>query len=291
VLKLAVNVLYGAIASRFFPISNTVVANNITARSPARCLDAGEGPPAAPDDHRRWLLHPGRRPLHQGQETRAGDAVFLEDWRYLAPLAGWTGTFPDRATMDAMATEHVRAFWAPYGLERLFQIEHKTQAKENPNIRIAVAAWWNKGDYAFLFPDGEIRPAVRGKPKKPKPGEKPPPQMVLLNAILAGGDEFPTDLEYRRKGILKIGRFRQVQSSGGYEHLKGLRPGENFEDPPTVARFNNTHMPMDTLADYKRRQDRNRRRVARGQPARWFERFGPLGIRQVHRAMRRDALK
>jgi hypothetical protein len=60
----------------------------------------------------------------------------------------------------------------------------------------------------------------------PRPGEKLPPQMVLLNAILAGGDEFPTDLEYRRKGNLKIGRFRQVQTGGGYEHLKGLRPGD-----------------------------------------------------------------
>jgi hypothetical protein len=115
--------------------------------------------------------------------------------------------------------------------------------------------------------------------------------MVLLNAILAGEDEFPTDLEYRRRGLLKIGRFRQVQTGGGHEHLKGLRPGDHFEDPPTVARFNNTHMPMETLADYRRRQDRNRRRAARGRPARWFERYGPLGIRRVHRAMRRDALK
>jgi hypothetical protein len=71
--------------------------------------------------------------------------------------------------------------------------------------------------------------------------------------------------------------------------LQGLRPGDNLPETTYLARYNNAHMPVQTEGDYQKR--RNRKKVHRGKPVPWFEKYGPGGIRAVHRGMERGDLR
>lgn len=90
------------------------------------------------------------------------------------------------------------------------------------------------------------------------------------------------------RGILRLGKYQVVQACQGYEHLKALRPGDDYSEPRT-ARYNNTYFPLADEDDYRRRCDR--RKTHRGQVVEWFERFRALGIKTVHRKMGLDRLR
>src|SRR5205823_6636686 len=153
-LKLLVNTLYGVLASRFFPVGNSVLANTITARARvgvwmvAKALglrqtitDGGIYTPGAVCAFR------GKRP---GLDTlsRAWDWHAPRRGRCHAPLGGldWAGPWPALAEVDELAAGHVACFWAPYGLSLPFRLEHKTTFRSG--------AYWSKGDYALATPQG-----------------------------------------------------------------------------------------------------------------------------------------
>jgi hypothetical protein len=50
-----------------------------------------------------------------------------------------------------------------------------------------------------------------------------------------------------------------------------------------VARYNNTHFPLETLDDYLKRKVR--KKVNRGKPVEWFEKYRHHGISHVHACM------
>jgi hypothetical protein len=288
-LKLSVNMVYGVLAARYFPVGNTVVANNITARARlgvwmmAKALglrqtitDGGAYEPGA------VCFFGGRRP---GLDTlsRAWSWHALRRGRWHGPAGGrdWgtrSGDWPPADELNRLALGHVRAFWEPYGLEFAFAVEHKT-----PFLR---AAYWSKGDYAFQLADGTRKYAVRGKDKRAKAGQHP--MFELLDHVLDGADDFPKAMPYAHRSLLKVGKFLLVQASGGWEGLKHLRPGDDYEEQ-RLARFNNTHFPTADEAEYRRRRDR--RKVNRGRPVQWFEKWGPGGISCVHRRMNKDLLR
>jgi hypothetical protein len=291
-IKLAINTTYGILVSRHFNIGNTVVANNITARARvgvwmlAKALglrqtitDGGHYTPAAVPafaGKRAGLDTLGR--MWEWHDTRRG--------RRLAPLAGldWAGMWdrlPEGRELDRLALEHVAAFWRPYGLSFPFQVAHKTQ---NTFTR---GAYWSKGDYAFLT-DSAMVYAVRGKEKRPRPDMKSHPTFRLLDNVVAGRDDFPKELSYTHRSILKVAKFKVVQASSGYEELKRLRPGDDYAEE-RLARYNNTHFPFDTVADYLRRRDR--KKVHRGRPVEWFERYRNQGVAEVSRHMVADRLR
>jgi hypothetical protein len=180
-----------------------------------------------------------------------------------------------------MAMEHVCGFWEPYGLSCPFRLEHKM---ENTFTR---AAYWSKSDYALLTPKGFVY-AVRGKDKTKRDDQNPHPSFAMLKNIIEGRDEFPETLTYAKGGILKVGKYNVAQSSKGYEALKDLRPGDSLPIAFYDARYNNTHFPLRDEWDYRRR--RNRKKVSRGNPVQWFERYAP-SIKAVHRGMATNDLR
>lgn len=285
-LKLTVNMVYGVLSARYFAVGNTVVANNITARARlgvwmmAKALGLRQtitdGGCYRPEAVCRFDgKHPGLDTLSRPWEWHAPNRR-----RWLRPMGGrdWSGTWPGLHELDSLAAVHIREFWRPYSLEFPFRVEHKAV--------IDRGACWSKGDYAFRLPDGKVMYAVRGKDKGQKGGQHP--SFRLLDAILDGRDDFPTDLDYEHRGIMKLGKYQVVQSCRGYEHLKHLRPGDDYTEART-ARYNNTCFPLEDEKDYMRR--RGRRKTNRGRPVQWFEKYGPKGIAAVHRRMADDNLK
>jgi hypothetical protein len=286
VLKLMVNTLYGDFASRHFSIGNTVIANNITGRARlgvwmlAKALglrqsitDGGLYTPSAVP---HWKQH--RPGLHTLSRTANWNAP--RRGRTLAPLPGlgdWHPDSPIPEDADAAALAHVQRFWEPYGLGFPFQLAHK------PDNAFRRAAYWSKGDYALLRVDNSIEYKIRGKSRSRR-GSRPHPTFALLDAILAGRDDFPTDLAYTRSGILKVATYLLAQASDtGYARLKDLRPGDTIPETKYQARYNNVHGPLVNAADLRRRL--RRKKVYHGRPLPWFERYGPLGIAAVHAAM------
>lgn len=285
-LKLTVNMVYGAMAARFFAISNSVVANNITALARLGAWMMAKALALRQTITDGGAYTPGQVCFFVGK--RPGLDTLSRPWewhnpkcqRWLRPLAGrdWSTSWPDLAELDGLALDHVRQFWQPYGITFPFRAEHKTA--------ISKGAYWSKGDYGFLLPSGALVYAVRGKDKRQKTRQHP--TFELLDRILGGQDTFPGDLVYTHKSIMKIGKYQTVQSCRGYENLKGLRPGDDYLEE-RVARYNNTYFPLADEQDYLRR--RNRRKIHRGRPVQWFEKYGLRGIDHVHRQMVRNTLR
>ena len=299
ILKLFINTTYGVLASRHFSIGNTVLANNITARGRlgvwmlAKALGLRQtitdGGIYTPDQvpHYQAARRPGldvlSRPARWADSRRG---------RRLAPLAGfrWRGE-PGSATppdADELAMRHVRRFWEPYGLTFPFELAHKAEHT------FVAAAYLSKADNAMLTLTADGPKTVyklRGKNRASKHGDrKRHPTFDLLDAILRGSDEFPVDLTYELGGILRIPKYLQIQASaGGFVNLKGFRPGDSLPVAAHQARFNNVHTPTPDAATWRKR--RNRKKVHRGRPVAWFERYGPNGIVRVHRQMMADDLR
>jgi hypothetical protein len=318
--KLLVNTLFGDVCSRHFRVGNVVVANNITARARAGVWMLAKALGLRQSITDGGFYTPDRVCVWKGPRPGLHTLANMNDWqdrknqrRGFAPLGGvdwaalltagagplteaeqaayWKGRLPDP---DALALEHVRAFWAPYGLEFPFAlVEHKW---ENT---FTAAAWWNKGDYALrrAVPlkdeDGvvPVKYAVRGKDKPTKEGIKPHPTYALFDAILDGRDDFPRDLTYTKGGLVTINEYRQYQRQNRTAEWKALRPGDPKPMPVQTAVYNNKHMPAADLKAHRRRSKARNRRTKDGRPMPLFEKYGAAGIQLVHERMRRDDLR
>lgn len=240
------------------------------------------------------IYTPSAVPHYRGSKPGLDTLSRMSDWdnprrgRTLAPLPGldWTPGTPVPGGADRAALDHVRRFWDPYGLAFPFDLAHKA---ENAFHR---AAYWSKADYALQTdPAAEPVYKMRGKNTRGsrRDGSRPHPTFALLDAILSGRDEFPQDLAYRRGGILKVGMYRQIQSSeGGYADLKHLRPGDSQPEKEYEAFYNNTYFPLADERTYLKR--RNRKRKHRGERVEWFERYRADGVAAVHRKAAADRL-
>jgi hypothetical protein len=289
-LKLMVNTVYGVMASRYFPIGNTVVGNNITARARVGVWMLAKSLGLRQSITDGGIYTPGSVPMFGAKKP--GLSVFAHPWQWrddrrrrYTSMGGLDWTQPaewaERA-VDTLAMDHVRDFWIPYGLTFLFRVEHKL------DHTFSGAAYWNKGDYALATLTGREY-ALRGKDRAKRDAKKRHPTFLLLDNILDGSDIFPTDLNYTKGGILKVGKWLIAQQSNGYEQLKNLRPGANQPESEYTARYNNTHFPADDVRQHDRR--RNRKKVHRGKSVAWFERFAKRGIAGLHRAMARASLE
>jgi hypothetical protein len=285
VLKLMINIVYGTMASSFFPISNTIVANNITARA-----RLGVWMLAKSLGLRQTITDGGiysPRSVYYFEGKRPGLDTLSRSWEWHAPhrqrwnrpMTGWEAgiALPE---LDQLAMNHVRAFWSPYEIDFPFGIEHKTTMER--------AAYWSRGDYALLMADGSITYALRGKDKSKRCDAKPHPTFGLLKNILDHSNRFPDDLRYTKGAILKIGKYRAVQASNGYGDLKNLRPGDDYSSE-FVARYNNQFFPIGDEKDFLSRKQR--KRTVKGRDVEWFERHRDKGISAVHQAMSRNQMR
>lgn len=145
-LKLIINVFYGCTASPYFPMNNTVLANNITARARVEVWKLSKALNTVQSITDGGNYSP-ERVFKLNQNGRRPSLSVLSDLRKLeahrsisvVPLAGrdWGPVYdqyekdgdlsPFRA-LDGYAKDHVTAFWAPYGLTLQIGVEHKLEA-------------------------------------------------------------------------------------------------------------------------------------------------------------------
>ena len=91
-------------------------------------------------------------------------------------------------------------------------------------------------------------------------------------------------LKKERRRLRSIKQWVQNQRQDVAEVLKALRPGDSIPERTLVQRYNNIHFRLADSDDWKARHD-NRKKVVRGKPNRWFERYGAAGTKAVHKAM------
>ena len=140
-VKLFINTMYGCLASPYFPMGNTVLANNITSQARAGTWMMSKALGCVQSitdggmfDYKKVFTltesHEGRRPGFQVLANRER----MNSHRSLkrTPLTlkdVWTmmknRTKNDEKELDTLCTEHINKFWKNYGLELPFSIECK----------------------------------------------------------------------------------------------------------------------------------------------------------------------
>jgi hypothetical protein len=183
-LKLFINTLYGVIASPYFPIGNSVIANNITAKARvgawmmAKALDLfqtiTDGGTYTCDAVRyinskaSQFRRPGFNTLYDRDkwcDTRKGrgyksldikvdgvDPWTNPEWFNLDGNCNKVGD-----VLDIVAISHINDFWSSYNLELDFDIEHKGG---NTSTHLAT---YGKADYALkTIGSDSIKFKIRG---------------------------------------------------------------------------------------------------------------------------------
>ena len=301
VLKLFVNTSYGVIASPFFSVGNTVVANNITARARVGAWMLNKAL------HTRQSITDGGMyslttvPFINANDRKPGLDILSDNTRWfdlahaerrtIAPLGNdidWTAAVTSNDTevltqLDAIAGEHIAAFWGRYGLTLPFDIEHKM------DNCFTTAAYFSKAHYLLTTTGkgGDVYKIRGAREYTSDSGLRQHPTFELLKAMATGDDVFPSELEYDHKSLMKIGKWLEIQQSNGYAALKECRPGDEVIEERT-ARYNNTHTFCDTVNQFKNRV--GRKTFEGGQPVELFERYRQGGISKVHYAMMMDNL-
>lgn len=166
-LKLIVNTLYGSLASRFFSIGSTVVANNITARARGdiflmksvlrafQCITDGVTyTPTVVYRLKNGRKKPGLRYYSSHQSLESHPSI---EKTSLGEVE-WENEFLQKAKehpIDKMVKEHIETFWAVYDLKVHYDLEHKPEHTAN------VIAFLRKADYALKI-NGFYLIKVRG---------------------------------------------------------------------------------------------------------------------------------
>lgn len=300
-MKRFTNMVYGSSCCRHFEFNNCIVANNITGRARTgvwmvakalglrQCItDGGLYTP--------WQL-PVWKHKKPGLKTFANMGRWLDRNRYTRCYVSMDKSIMensehDRPAMDRAAMEHIREFWKPYRLEFPFRLEHKPFDKDAGIMRLlSKRAYFSKCDYASLdYVTGRIEYKLRGKDKNRRDDPKRHPTYTILENLLLGNDDMPSDFDYVKGGrMLSISEFKHVQSKNGFEKLRHLKPGDWKPEETRTARYNNTHLPCPNETTFKRRSYRKDRH--RGVELQWFERFHSEGISGVIKRMEKDTLK
>jgi len=167
-VKLFVNTLYGCFASPYFPISNAILANNITSK--IRCgtwmmckalgirigvTDGGFGSNSeirffktGNSDFRKpsFNVFANYERLNKSRYVRTGELIPDFQTFYNAIAQNPKNIKKAHEVVDGKALEHVKQFWNTYEIDFDFQIE----TKETNTCMQAVYS--NKSDYALVNP-------------------------------------------------------------------------------------------------------------------------------------------
>ena len=282
-LKLQINTLYGVIASPYFPIGNTVVANVITGRarlgdwmmamalgifqsvtdggayepSNVRFLDKGASKFKAPGFGALFALSTERFNEIVGTSPYPGKQWVTkpsEGRRYGA--MEWDG---DLKSLDAAATRHINGFFGVYGLALPFKVEHKL---EN-------TAWvWvtlGKGDYALIpLGGGDRRYKLRGASQVK--GLRRNPRFELLDALLDDRD-IPLDFSmfYDSRKAVTPGSYLAMTTENRRMWYPGLYKVSEAEYKVKVS-----YLPMYSVDVYLKWDSSNKREEERRRLPEWF---------------------
>lgn len=317
-LKLFVNTLYGVIASPYFEVGNTVVANNITAMARVGVWMINKSLHTVQSITDGGMYSPTRVPYlnsecpklrlpslgtladnnnwSKGSEDRKYGRLFKSlgglDWKVIySEKASEIESSPDKtgkvldslgSMLDTLALEHIKEFWGNYGLSLGYAVEHKGA---NCGFR---AAYWNKAHYAVRNLAGNKTFKIRGARRFADPNLKPHPMFELLSNILDGSNDFPRDLQYHVTMPIKISYYKRIleSSENSYLECRGLKPGD-FSEQLRTASFKDEHFGFDTVDDFMSAKRQREFNTVKGvkQKRKRFERFGEKGIATVHTEM------
>lgn len=149
-IKLLINTLYGIICSRYFEWSNTIVANNITARARGEIwmIRAALGGKQSITDGCQYCLNEvnmvGNKKMKKPGLKSLSDQRLLSKHRNITvqPLGGinWTDLFENSNTLeldsilnklDFIALNHLENFFSSYNMKMKYNIEHKLEHTSN----------------------------------------------------------------------------------------------------------------------------------------------------------------
>ena len=174
---------------------------------------------------------------------------------------------------DDKALTHIKEFWRPYGLDFHFELEHKI---DNYAQRVA---YWNKADYAFDNRHGVRDYTKRGAENYQDGHLRRHPMYDILDRILDGRDDFPEEEKWTFDftALMKMGKYKEVQNSAGYENLKNIRTGERYYEKRDL-KVKKLHMMVRDVETFRKwkKSSLDKRRPQ-------FEKYGERGIDYVHK--------
>lgn len=261
-VKLFVNTTYGCLASPYFPMGNTVLANNITAKartgvwmlSKALLTKQSITDGGIFDCQNVLYLKPGgKKPSFEKLATRET----LTAYRYVrvAPLTDrdvwdWMKNRErsDEVAIDTLCTEHINAFWKHYGLKLAFNIE----VKYGNTARSAV--YFYAADYLLVDTvDADKKGNAYAIRVRGAREENHPKKMFLWHLYDPETTELPSP------------RFEHTELIGVSDFQKNphetLMPGDEIEVVTTHKPY--PQESYDTYVDYKRHKDSQSKAIAR----------------------------
>lgn len=263
-LKLIVNTLYGNFASPYYPIGNTVIANNITANARVgswmmakalgckQVITDGGFYELEKVPHMRTYNKTFRRPSlysHYEQEGKWQEYVDYKPLMLMEDLIQLLNTSKDEAQniLDTKASKHIKEFWSHYELDLGFDLEHKLEHTGHT----AITNPYGKVDYMIMTYEGKEVIKVRGV----RPDDYDiHPKVELLRAIRDG-----------RKAIINATVLTELVGVNDY-----IKCPERFGDnlPGYTVQVNYIFKPktyasllFETASEYYKREKAYKERV------------------------------
>lgn len=287
-----VNTLYGDFASPYFPIGNTIVANNITAKARVgtwmmskalhtrqSITDGGmyalREVPLFTDTAKKLGfegLHDQTNWLEKHKYTRVigplGDVNWEDELqKYKDNPQGYENKLQEN--LDTEAEKHVSKFWSKYNLVLPFKVEHKVEGT------FEVAAYESKAHYMLRqVVDGD-KYKIRGAKEFKDVSYTKHPMFEILTNTVEGSNLWPSSNIYSHTYLLKVKKWCLAQDTTGYKNIVHLMPGDLVEETRPF-RVNNTWTFCDTAKEYKARV-RQANRLVDGKSQPLYEKFGPDG--------------
>ena len=205
--------------------------------------------------------------------------------------------------LDVLAKEHRKNFWARYGIDLNYNLEHKFENS------FKKAAYIGKSHYAFLIYDNETQSdskflfKIRGVKVEDRFFYPINPIVDLLQFILFNdrhqNDIFiiPNNGEYKHHSLLKSQGWRRslIKINNKIIHKDNFQPGQSIYID-RVFRLNNTYFHSFTAKEYYKRLNRSLRNISINHDCRrtipLFEKYLPIyGIKHTIQLMAHDNLR
>jgi len=244
-IKFICNSFYGDIASPFFEVSNTVLANNITARArlavwmASRTLngilcitDGFQYQPQHVFEINKSIKKPSLSTLSDLKKLAKHRAIKKID---LGKISNWNELFEGKKTIkdfpniDTLAKNHIDEFWKNYDLEIPYDVEHKI---ENIGKKLFFI---KKAHYSILKCEGTLSHTYRGVNKD----EENPIYHQLAKEVLMGIPRDIKTLESTTSYIRRINDYLDDKKKGNKEPIL---PGFN-QNKRKIFKLTNDDLP------------------------------------------------
>lgn len=252
--------MYGSIASSYFEISNTIVANNITVRArwniwlASRCLkgiqcitDGFAYQPKQVYQIKENRKLPGLQTLSYYKKIENHFSIQKKSLgnRNWKPLFQKEVTFEKYPNLDQLAKQHIETFWNHYQIKIPYEIEQK---KENTSLFLFTI---KKAHYAMKTLNGETFykfGGISGPTTMNETNDQSLPIYYKISNHILNGEEFTIEtLEERTKAISKLSDFIESKKTNQI-----IYPGESIIKKTTFQLTNDDFLIKDEKSLKKR---------------------------------------